>query len=244
MRPRNLRMPLVTDLYAPRPLWNKALTKLRRTGIKSRSLRQFAWYEQLRRPHGLKYQFHAWARHSQNHVCAADDVRSLTGPMQPADPPRCEWCLGPREAHENICAQCLDAVMRRDSIGRYNLHNPDRPNPPHPIGRARARYARPAYSSDPLRRLRDTRGRPVALGFEGRCVFVPLRPRKHTRALVTTSTMRYLTRRRNLARKARALGMEPIRPGVWFDRQAEIVYLQTSVDLRPAENIVYAPHGL
>lgn len=49
---------------------------------------------------------------------------------------------------------------------------------------------------------------------------------------------RFFFQRRRLAQRARAAGMERIRPGLWYDRAADVVYMHTSqIHLEPIENI-------
>jgi hypothetical protein len=101
-------------------------------------------------------------------------------------------------------------------------------SPIKPLHLVRARYARPLHSSDPAKMLRYSRMRPAALrdGYRTRCIYLPLRPRRRTRYAVPAGAMIYLAARRYMANICKRQGMRQLRPGVYFDSLADVMYAQ------------------
>jgi hypothetical protein len=215
-----------TDPYAPRPLYTNALMTYRLGMLagerRYRCLGSLEWYRQARR------------RRPGRFSRQAGPVNPLAGE---AGVPDCSWCGGPVEhlgppsnRVSALCLECLAAWIGGNASQRKGLHRDQG------TGR-RARYARPVGCSSPAQLLRESRLRPAALRYGQRCLFVGLGPRRRTRHFCGPVTLRYLTRRRALAARCQRRGFERIRPFLWYDRAADVVYYQSAGGLERCEHV-------
>jgi hypothetical protein len=130
-----------------------------------------------------------------------------------------------------ICQDCWEAFCARTwwqmLSGKSDI------TPLKPLHLVRARYTRPAHAN-PRLRLVHSRMRPVPLTRFG--VYIGLRPRARTLARLSRGTLHFLTARRAAAAQCARRGFERIRPGIWYDRAGDVVYIQTCT-VAPAETI-------
>jgi hypothetical protein len=89
----------------------------------------------------------------------------------------------------------------------------------------RARITRPAHAN-PRLRLMHSRMRPVLLTRFG--VYIGLCPRPRTAFALRCGTLHYLAARRAMAAQCRAMGMQRLTAGVFYDSLADVLYAQAT----------------
>ena len=87
----------------------------------------------------------------------------------------------------------------------------------------RARYARPAWFSDPMRRLRYSQQRPRASKYWQRAVFFGVGPRKRS-IFADPAAVREGRRRRRMDVRFQRAGYEKLFSGVWCDPSTDAAY--------------------
>jgi hypothetical protein len=215
---------------APRPFY-QLTDRAYRLGMMSIPRGQWAFlnrtpYRQRRRRQPER-QFHALgARGAQMNTIVraalvyglgAIAVRPLAGPaeaaLRPFQCPKCGYDYVAYINHQMRCLICAAVVPFTAPASDELAPSSPRRRHTHPLWKP---WIRPMYGWD-QRCIRGSRYNPRTY-----------RPRPRTKFALRRGTLHYLAVRRRAAAQCAALGMQQLRPGVWYDSLADVMYAQLS----------------